>query len=395
MAEEITYVLITPYTILKSRTGGVIARLLSRTDLELVAAQILAPTKEFAEEYAQSLLEATKKRGDEFSAKLLSDYVLKNFSPINGIPRRVMMLLFKGENACKKVYSVVGTINPEIKQRDTKITGETVRDTYADLVMDENGEVKYFEPAVLTAPTFEYAINRLKMFAEFAKDQPNIFEHCQYEDTEGIERTLTIIKPDNWRYPSAKPGNIIDIFSRTGLRIIGCKIYQMSINEALEFYGPVKNVLREKLAPKIGEQAKALLEKELKIKIPHDVAKGLTEIAGVPYADDQFNQIVGFMAGRRPDECPPSEYDSPGKVKCMILIYEGKNAVRKIREVLGPTDPTKAPSGTVRREFGQDVMVNTAHASDSIESAQREMKILKMDRNNLSSIIFDYLKGIR
>ena len=60
-------------------------------------------------------------------------------------------------------------------------------------------------------------------------------------------RTLVIIKPDNWRYPSSRPGNIIDMLSRTGLRIVGCKLYRMSVEEALEFYGPVKNALREKL----------------------------------------------------------------------------------------------------------------------------------------------------
>ncbi len=390
MAVELTYLLITPYTILKSRTGGVIARLLSRTDLELVGAQILAPTEKLANDYADSLY-ATISKKDPFSAKILGDYVRSNFSPANGMRRRVMMLLFKGENACKKVYSIVGTIHPDVKPRDTKITGETVRDTYADLLMDENGELKYFEPAVLTPPDNEYAVGRLRMFANFAEGEPNLYEHFQYDDKDGIERTLAIIKPDNWRYPSSKPGNIIDMFSRTGLRIIGCKVYQMSISDALEFYGPVKDVLREKLAPKIGEKAKEIIEKELKFKMDQESIPALTEAVGVRYADDQFNQIVGFMSGRRPDECPVADYGKPGSVKCMILIYEGKNAVKKIREVLGPTDPTKAPSGTIRKEFGQDVMINTAHASDSAENAKREMKILGLDKNNLAKIILEHI----
>lgn len=393
MAIELTYVLITPYTILKSRTGGVIARLLSRTDLELVGAQILAPTSELAQEYADSIYETIGKR-DKISAGMLKEYIKNNFSPINKQRRRSMMLLFKGENACKKVYSLVGTIHPDVKPRDTKITGETVRDTYADLLMDDNGTVKYFEPAVLTPPDNNYAIERLRMFAKFAESEPNLFEHFQYEDNQDIERTLTIIKPDNWLFPSSKPGNIIDMFSRTGLRIIGCKVYQMSINEALEFYGPVKNVLREKLAPKMGEKSKEILEREMKIKLPPESVSKLTETVGIPFADDQFCQIVGFMSGTRPDECPESEYDKPGVVKCMILIYEGKDAVKKIRDVLGPTDPTKAPSGTVRKEFGRDIMINTAHASDSAESAKREMKVLKLNHNNMSSIIFNYLKEI-
>ena len=89
---------------------------------------------------------------------------------------------------------------------------------------------------------------------------------------------------------------------------------------------------------------------------------------------------------------PESELNAPGLVKCMALVYEGKDAVRKIREVLGPTDPTKAPEGTVRREFGTDVMVNSAHASDSKESYERESKVIRIDENDLGSIIEDSLK---
>jgi nucleoside diphosphate kinase len=76
----------------------------------------------------------------------------------------------------------------------------------------------------------------------------------------------------------------------------------------------------------------------------------------------------------------------------MIIIYEGENAIKKIRDVLGPTDPLKAPGGTVRREFGSNVMVNTAHASDSEESFQRESGIVRINENTLGSIIEDYFR---
>ena len=97
------------------------------------------------------------------------------------------------------------------------------------------------------------------------------------------------------------------------------------------------------------------------------------------------------MSGVRPDTCPKSKLNDPGLVKTMVLVYEGKKAVKKIRDVLGPTDPTKAPSGTIRKEYGQDVMVNTAHASDSPENAQREMGIIKIQENNLGRIIKEFL----
>jgi nucleoside diphosphate kinase len=97
------------------------------------------------------------------------------------------------------------------------------------------------------------------------------------------------------------------------------------------------------------------------------------------------------MSGCKPNNVPVEELNSPGSVKCMILIYEGENAVDKIRDVLGPTDPLKAPGGTVRREFGSNVMVNTAHASDCKESFDRERKIVEIDKNSLGDIIKSYL----
>jgi len=107
----------------------------------------------------------------------------------------------------------------------------------------------------------------------------------------------------------------------------------------------------------------------------------------VPYAEEQFGRIVEFMTGRRPDTCSPGEIEMPGTVRSLALVYEGENAVQKIRDVLGPTDPTKAPGGTVRGEFGSCVMVNTAHASDSTENADREMGILRMDEGNLIPLV--------
>jgi nucleoside diphosphate kinase len=75
----------------------------------------------------------------------------------------------------------------------------------------------------------------------------------------------------------------------------------------------------------------------------------------------------------------------------MLLVYEGDGAIKKIRDVLGPTDPLKAPGGTIRREFGSSVMINTAHASDSRESYEREKEIVKVNANPLGSIIKEYL----
>ncbi len=177
------------------------------------------------------------------------------------------------------------------------------------------------------------------------------------------------------------------MFSRTGLRIIGMKLCRMSVAQALEFYGPVRDVLRSKLAPGIGTRARQVLEKELGITLPQSIEAELAQSVGVPFAQKQFEDIVEFMTGSRPALCQGADLEADGKVKSLALVYEGEHAVQKIRDVLGPTDPTKAPGGTVRSEFGSNIMVNTAHASDSAANARREMGILKLHEGNFVPLV--------
>jgi len=67
------------------------------------------------------------------------------------------------------------------------------------------------------------------------------------------------------------------------------------------------------------------------------------------------------------------EYAMSDPVVTMIL--EGEDAVRRLRQVIGATDPSKAEPGTVRRDFGITVLKNVIHAADSPENAEREMRI--------------------
>ncbi len=390
MDQTLSYVLVTPYTIAKSRTGGVIARLLSRLDLELVGAQMIAPDEVFVKEYA-GLIRNQKDPSNPKAADLLADYIEKNLAPSGGRRHRSLLLLFRGTDAVRKISDIVGALYPENMGIES-ITGETIRDTYADMIVDPNdpNKVTYLEPAVLTPRSQEAADQNLALFARFLKNQPNIIENIVYPDPSKIERTLVILKPDNWKYNSSRPGTIIDMFSRTGLRIISVKVHRFSIAEALEFYGPVRDALKNKLSPIFGKKAKELLENEFKITLNEATEKALAESFGTEYAIDQFEQIVEFMSGKKPSACPVEEIHQPGSVKCMILVYEGEHAVNKIRDVLGPTDPLKAPMGTVRREFGSNVMVNTAHASDSPENAKREMGIVKINHNTCMDVINAY-----
>jgi nucleoside diphosphate kinase len=232
----------------------------------------------------------------------------------------------------------------------------------------------------------------LKVWAQYSDSDGGILEDViTYPTGQTVERTLVLIKPDNFKFPTGRPGNVIDFFSRTGLYIVGAKVFHMSLAQAQEFYGPVREMLRTKLKDGIGERAKLLLEKELGYAIPAKEQKALGEILGPLQGDHQFENIMRFMTGHTLSECKTAaERQKPGTQKCIALVYEGVNAVRKIRDVLGPTDPSLAPPGSIRREFGSNITVNAAHASDSVENAKREMQIVKPGENNFRQVVEEH-----
>lgn len=383
MAEELSYVIINPYTIYKSRTGGVLARLLTRTSLDLVGAQMFAPSQALIDEYSQSIVTEADPQ-DRHIQELIRDYVKENLAPdpATGLRERVMVLLFRGENAVRRIRDAVGAFKQNL------VGGESIRDTYGDIVHNRDGSLRYFEPAVLASPSVDEARMKLKIWAKYSDSDGGLLEKatatCSDPDH---ERTLVIIKPDNFKFASGRPGNILDIFSRTGLSITAIKVHRMTVAQAEEFYGPVRDVLREKLAGSVGERAKDLLGAALNIPITPETEKQLGQLLGPQAGDQQFSNIVKFMTGRAPSEVNGEARTEPGTEKCIILVYEGIDAVKKIREVLGPTDPAKAPTGTIRREFGSTIMVNAAHASDSADNARREMGIIKIRENNFKSLI--------
>jgi nucleoside diphosphate kinase len=382
MAVELSYVLLTPYSIRKSRTGGIVSRLLSRTGLELVAARMFSPSAELVEKYAAGMVtdpDPTHRAAQETIRK----YVLTHFSAkAAGTKRRVLMLVFRGEDAVKKLREVAGHILNE------RTSGETIRDTFGDYITDKEGRVIYFEPAVLTAPDAASACADLKLWAEYSDSDGGLLDKAiDYPPTANVQKTLVLIKPDNFRFPNARPGGVIDLFSRTGLYIIACKVLHMSVAQAEEFYGPVLAVLQDKLRDRAASIAADALEPKFEITFSPQTRAALGDLLGPQMGRENWEDIVKFMSGRRPSECPADLRAQPGTEKCLAIIYQGEDAVRKIREVLGPTDPSKAPYGTIRKEFGQTIMVNAAHASDAPENAQREMGIIRIEENNFRTLI--------
>lgn len=128
-----------------------------------------------------------------------------------------------------------------------------------------------------------------------------------------IERTLTIIKPDGTAQKVV--GEVIRRLEAGGFRILGMKMTQLTRAQAQGFY---------------------VVHKE------RPFYKSLTE----------------FMV------------EGP----IVVIALEGENAIARLREMMGPTDSTKAPKGTIRGDFGASIERNVIHGSDSAESATFELK---------------------
>jgi len=60
---------------------------------------------------------------------------------------------------------------------------------------------------------------------------------------------------------------------------------------------------------------------------------------------------------------------------CFLMVWEGRNVVTIVRRLIGATNPQEAAPGTIRGDFGIDIGRNVIHASDSPESAAREIAI--------------------
>ncbi len=378
MAKELAFVLINPYSIRKSRTGGIIARYLVQTDFRLVGARMFGASRELADNLADYL--ATYDAGDPEKCRLLADYVRRNYGPelSTGRTHRCMMLLFEGEDAVGRVFELTGSL------RQTWGNGQTVRDTFGDFVRDEQtGEVLYFEPSVIVAPDVKVADACLKIWCRrFDSDAGIVRGASDVPEGAGVQRTLVLIKPENFRQPSLRAGNIMSLLSRSGLRIVGIKKFAMSVAQAEQFYGPVRESLRRAFPAFGKERAAQALAREFGMQIDPGHLAALCEMIAPHFAEFEFENIVEFMSGRRPSSCSDAIKQLKGTEECLAIVYEGVGAVGKIREILGSTDPRKAGCGTIRREFGTNIMVNAAHASDSPENAVREMAIIDIERDS-------------
>jgi nucleoside-diphosphate kinase len=136
-------------------------------------------------------------------------------------------------------------------------------------------------------------------------------------------KTLILIKPDG--LSKSLTGNILTRFSETRLEIIGARIVRVSRELAEKHY----EVHRSK-----------------------------------PFYPELIDYIMGKLHKRQ---------------KVMALVYYGPEAIEKIRTICGNTNPEKAEPETIRGQYGRiltsGLFENVVHASDSIETAEREIKL--------------------
>lgn len=359
MAGQLSYVLVTPYALKKARLGGIVSRLLSRTGLELEAARLISADAEEAARYAEGM------------SGPLEEYLCSR------LPEgAAALLLLKGEAAIAKTLDVVG---------DFGVSG-SIRDTFGDLITDAAGQVVFYEPAVI-APQDEATAERdLLLLAGLTEgDQLEAQPHAG-------ERTLVLIKPDNFRFPNTRPGGVIDVFSRAGLELAAIKVHRMSVAEASAFYGPVLEVLKATMGGRAAAIAREAVGNELNLPVSTELEEQMAALLGPLDAQSRWESLVAFMSGARPSDTPEMEQSRPGTEKIVALIYEGPHAIRKIRELLGATNPANAALGTIRREFGESMMINAAHASDSPENARREIDLLNLHENNLKPVVAPFFR---
>ena len=127
-----------------------------------------------------------------------------------------------------------------------------------------------------------------------------------------VQRTLTIVKPD--AVAKGVTGEILSRFEKAGLEIVALKKLRLTEEQARGFYA----VHKER-----------------------------------PF----YGELVEFMTS--------------GPV--VVGVLEGSDAIAKNRELMGPTDSTKAEPGTIRGDFGTDIERNAAHGSDAPETARVEI----------------------
>jgi len=149
-----------------------------------------------------------------------------------------------------------------------------------------------------------------------------------------IQQSLVLIKPDG--LVKSLTGNIITALSETKLKIVGAKVVKVSRQLAENHYPTLKKELIEK----------------------HGEEKGRSI----------YENTIKYIMG---------EFHTD---RVLALVYHGEDAIKKVREITGETNPEKAPVTSIRGKYGRinsqtGVFETAVHASDNEKTAEREIKL--------------------
>lgn len=384
--QTLAFAWVTPKSLARGLEGGILARLLSTPELNLIGTRMFAPSNEFVDEYIKA---HTDTHSAEGPFKPFLNFLENDLRPGNKrYPNHILLLLFTGENARQRIVDVIGS------QQDKTHMGtspRTIRGSYGEFRVDPStGEMIEFQPALVGAHSDEGNYRYLRVFSKFSFSDGGILNI--EDDKHEFTNAMVMIKPDSLVHPSARPGHIMDLFSSTGLTLIGSSVFSMSVAQAREFYGHLEGIFQQKFQKDVERVIKARLEGAFDFKIPDEVYTVTTALLMRRHAQQQVAQIIQFMTGIPPPpggthtQLPAQDQLRRGPARCLALLYRGKDAITTVRSKLGSTDPNKALPGTVRFDYGEDVMKNGAHASDSPEALEREMKIIRFGQGGKASI---------
>jgi nucleoside diphosphate kinase len=432
--EELAYALVTPYSLHKSRTGGILARLLW-ADVRLVAARMYAPRPEsdFIERFCNAMYDPDERDIPLLYQKMLIEYAVNNFSVPNerGISNRLLLLLFRGPNAIREISDAVGPITQKVRGDDVRGTyGEYVHLTtkpWADPTLRERRNAmlarysalqrielpeprpEFFEPAVLTGRSKRLTVEHLKLFRDTCHtDGGNVewaLEELQGKD---VETSVVILKPESFRHRDPLPGNLIDFFARTGMSITAVRMLRMDRKRAEHFYEAKLDQFRRVLKNMISDRARALVARAHKLVSLHEETTGHTLPAETrtqsAYAMLQRCETLygeGWRPGpselkptvqealfeHLPDVAPDLEVDE-AKLKELEETLKDLNAKCEFEELIrymtrgacmallytgpGALGEIRKRLKELRKVYGTNVLQNRAHASDPDEDPERE-----------------------
>ena len=295
-----------------------------------------------------------------------------------------------------RIMNVVGHIVHE------RTSAETIRDTYGDYIVDATGaRVHTSSLPCLAAPNAGGRRNRAEALGIVLRHGRRRARrhhpvpgrrHRSKRRSCSSSRTISV-------FPNARPGGCDRPFFPDGS---GHHLLPRPTNERRagrwNFTAPCSPVLQDKL--KERERPKEARHGHRKgdgvSRCPADAERQLGELLGPINGRNNWETLVQFMSGKRPDQCTERRRGTPSSRQVRNVWPSCTKAwmpCAKSARFLAPPTPRKAQAGTIRKEFGQTIMINAAHASDAKENAVREMKIIRIEENNFRTLIEDAYRG--